>query len=64
MNILASESQIKHMEIITAALSTKKVNHETFNMLPFVNVSSFKDCFFRKLLILSVQLGKRKDFSG
>lgn len=46
MNILASDSQIKHIEIVTAALSTKKVNHEIFNMLPFINVSSFKDWGF------------------
>lgn len=42
MNILACDSQIKHIEIVTAALSTKKkVNHEIFNMLPFVNVNLF-----------------------
>lgn len=64
MNILASDAQIEHIEIVTEALSTKKVNHENFNMLPFINISSFKDWVFRKLLILSVQLGKRKYFSG
>lgn len=65
MNILASDSQIKHIEIVTAVLSTKKkVNHENFNVLPFINISSFKDWVFRKLLILCVQLGKRKYFSG
>lgn len=46
MNILASDSQIKHIEIVTAALSTKKVNREIFNMLPFANASSFKDWGF------------------
>lgn len=42
MNILTSDSQTKHIEIVTAALSTKEVNHEIFNLLPFLNVSSLK----------------------
>lgn len=54
MNILASDSQIKHIEIVTAALSTKKVHREIFNMLQFINVSLLKNQVFRKLLILSV----------
>lgn len=43
MNILASDSQINHIEIVTAALPTKKVNCKIFNLLPFVNASSLKD---------------------
>lgn len=42
MNILASDSQTKHIEIVTAALSTKEVNHKIFNLLSFLNGSSLK----------------------